>query len=79
MLAAAEPVFAPQQEEAPPVHAVQEGACRVFRSDAALSGLSADAFLFAGQPARLVLAFVSPHVDFRQVVQDLRSLCGGRR
>jgi hypothetical protein len=79
MLAAAEPVFAPQQEEAPPVHAVQEGACRVFRSDAALSGLSADAFLFAGQPARLVLAFVSPHVDFRQVVCNCARFAWARR
>ena len=52
---------------------------RVIRSDAALGNLSAESFRFAGAPAMLVIAYVSPHVDFRQVVARLRLLSAPAR
>ncbi|WP_084454850.1 methyl-accepting chemotaxis protein [Novosphingobium rosa] len=52
---------------------------RVIRSDASLSNLSPENFRFAGAPAMLVIAYVSPHVDFRQVVARLRLLSAPAR
>jgi hypothetical protein len=52
---------------------------RVIRSDASLGNLSPESFRFAGAPAMLVIAYVSPHVDFRQVVARLRLLSAPAR
>lgn len=52
---------------------------RVIRSDAALGNLSPESFRFAGAPAMLVIAYISPHVDFRQVVARLRLLSAPAR
>jgi hypothetical protein len=52
---------------------------RVIRSDASLANLSPESFRFAGAPAMLVIAYVSPHVDFRQVVARLRLLSAPAR
>jgi len=49
---------------------------RVFEIDANLRGLSAEEFHFNGVASPLALAFVSPHVDFQQVVASLRRLSG---
>ncbi|MBB4197219.1 hypothetical protein GGD83_001005 [Rhodoblastus sphagnicola] len=49
---------------------------RVKTSDAALAGLSAEDFSYAGRPAALALAFISPHVDFAQVAARLKALAG---
>lgn len=47
---------------------------RILRSDAALSGIGPSDFLFDGREASLVLAFVSPKVDFASVTRKIRSL-----
>ncbi len=52
---------------------------RVKESDETLRGLSGDDFSFAGQPAALVLAYVSPHVDFAHVTARLKALAGSVR
>ncbi|HXV31562.1 MAG TPA: FIST N-terminal domain-containing protein, partial [Sinorhizobium sp.] len=49
---------------------------RVLRTDAQLSGVDAQAFRFGGTPARLVMAYVSPHVDFTRVCSLVRQRCG---
>ena len=49
---------------------------RVKESDESLRGLSVDDFIFDGQPAALVLAYVSPHVDFAHVTARLKALAG---
>ncbi|EPY02361.1 Sensor protein [Magnetospirillum fulvum MGU-K5] len=49
---------------------------RVLPTDSTLSGLGQDNLLFDGRPAALVLAYVSPHVDFDGVVRSLRRLTG---
>ncbi len=49
---------------------------RVKESDDRLSGLSAEDFSYAGRPAALVLAFISPHVDVAQVAARLKNLAG---
>ncbi|WP_206239271.1 methyl-accepting chemotaxis protein [Novosphingobium terrae] len=56
-----------------------EATMRVIRSDAALGNLSPESFRFAGAPAILVIAYISPHVDFRQVVARLRLLSAPAR
>ncbi|MCF3642876.1 methyl-accepting chemotaxis protein [Rhizobium sp. TRM95111] len=52
-------------------------ASRVLRTNSRLDGLPADAWTFSGRPARLVLAYVSPHVDFAAVCGRIRQACGG--
>ncbi|MFD2235132.1 methyl-accepting chemotaxis protein [Phaeospirillum tilakii] len=64
----AEPHLTPAAEPDPPL--------RVLTSDAGLGGLDAAFFRFDGRPAALVLAFVSPHVEFEAVVRGLRRLAG---
>jgi len=49
---------------------------RVVESDGTLSNLSFDVFRFGGRTAGIVLAFVSPHVDFARVSSGLRRLAG---
>lgn len=49
---------------------------RVRESDGGLIGLSAADFSFEGRSAALVLAFVSPHLDFAQVATRLKTLVG---
>ncbi|MDR3517924.1 MAG: methyl-accepting chemotaxis protein [Azospirillaceae bacterium] len=46
----------------------------MFETDATLSNLSRDDVHFAGRPASLVIAFVSPHVDFTVTTAALRRL-----
>lgn len=62
---AAEPSLTPAADPAPPL--------RVLASDAGLRG---PFFRFDGRAAALVLAFVSPHVEFEAVVRGLRRLAG---
>ncbi|MFD2233415.1 methyl-accepting chemotaxis protein [Phaeospirillum tilakii] len=50
---------------------------RVRESDGRLSGLAAEDFRFDGAAAALVLAFVSPAIDFAATVTALRRLSGG--
>lgn len=47
---------------------------RILRTDASLSTVSKNDFLFDGRPASLVLAFVSPKVDFASVTHRIKSL-----
>lgn len=47
---------------------------RILRTDATLSGISAGDLMFDGRPASLILAFVSPKVDFSSVTRKIRSL-----
>lgn len=47
---------------------------RILRTDATLSGIHPNDFLFDGRPASLVLAFVSPKVDFASVTRRIKSL-----
>jgi hypothetical protein len=51
-------------------------AMRVVRCDAGLGNLSERDFLFSGRKAKLVMAYVSPHVDFNAVVAGIRRKCG---
>ncbi len=55
---------------------LDEELMRVVRTTSALSDLSPDHFSFAGRPARLAMAYVSPHVDFNAVVEGLRRRAG---
>jgi signal transduction histidine kinase len=52
------------------------GLARVARTDGVLSGLPESFFRFDGQAATLVLAFVSPHLDFQDVCANLRDRAG---
>ena len=47
---------------------------RILRTDATLSGIGPNDFLFDGRPASLVLAFISPKVDFASVTRRIKSL-----
>lgn len=47
---------------------------RILRTDASLSSASRDDFLFDGRSASLVLAFISPKVDFAGVTRKIKSL-----
>ncbi|WP_084633328.1 FIST N-terminal domain-containing protein [Pleomorphomonas oryzae] len=47
---------------------------RILRTDASLSSIGSNDFLFDGRPASLVLAFVSPKVDFASVTRRIKSL-----
>jgi len=49
---------------------------RIVETDGSLAGLGVDAFLFAGQPSPLAIAFVSPHLDFRAITAALQRLGG---
>jgi hypothetical protein len=68
-----------EEETTVVVDAAPVAPIRVLRSDASLRNLSTESFRFADAPAALVLAYVSPHVDFRTVVQHLRILCAPAR
>ncbi len=54
-------------------------ALRVKESDESLRGLTTADFSFAGQPAMIALAYVSPHVDFANVTARLKALAGSTR
>ncbi|QEO17599.1 histidine kinase [Acetobacter vaccinii] len=54
-------------------------AMRVLRTTEAMQGLSAADFSFDGRPAKLVVAYISPHVDFQRAVSGLRSRVGSAR
>ncbi|MBS1183408.1 MAG: methyl-accepting chemotaxis sensory transducer [Proteobacteria bacterium] len=49
---------------------------RVLRADATFSSLSTGDFLFDGRPASLVLAFVSPKLDFAAATRKIKALAG---
>lgn len=49
---------------------------RIRRTDATLSGVETGDFLFDGRPASLVLAFVSPKLDFASVTRRIKSMAG---
>ncbi|MFB9950464.1 FIST N-terminal domain-containing protein [Rhizobium puerariae] len=49
---------------------------RVVRCSSGLEGLTDQDFLFSGRRARLVMAYVSPHVDFNAVIAGIRRKCG---
>ncbi len=49
---------------------------RVIRTNSALQDVKADHFHFGERPARLVMAYVSPHIDFNSAVRDIKTLCG---
>ena len=72
MLAGSQPAaLAPTPERAP-----MPAPVRVKESDETLAGLSAEDFRFEGRVAALVLAYVSPHVDFAHVAARLKALAG---
>jgi signal transduction histidine kinase len=52
------------------------GLVRVARTDGVLSGVAKSFFEFEGKVAALVLAFVSPHLDFSEVCACLRDRAG---
>ncbi|WP_198018839.1 methyl-accepting chemotaxis protein [Azorhizobium doebereinerae] len=52
---------------------------RIIETGEALSGLDEAAFRFAGRPAALALAYVSPHVSFEAVVSRLQRMAGPTR
>lgn len=47
---------------------------RILRTDASLSSIGQNDFQFDGRPASLVLAFVSPKMDFASVTRRIKSL-----
>ncbi|WP_092043034.1 methyl-accepting chemotaxis protein [Methylobacterium pseudosasicola] len=49
---------------------------RVFDTDAGLYGIDEAAFRFGDTAAALVLAYLSPHVDFRRIVTQLAAKAG---
>ena len=60
-----------------PEDACPEADIKVFRTNSLLADLP-DGFAFVnGQPASLVLAYLSPHIDFAATCDKLRRLCGG--
>lgn len=50
---------------------------RVFQSDSRLSNLNGSLHEIDGMPASLILAYVSPHVDFKKTCQLIQARCGG--
>jgi hypothetical protein len=48
----------------------------VLRTDSSLAGLDANFWMFDGRPAALVIAYVSPHIDFASLCRQLRQLGG---
>jgi hypothetical protein len=49
---------------------------RVIRTNARLQHVTEDSFYFSGQPARLAVAYISPHNDFQATVSALQRLAG---
>lgn len=49
---------------------------RVIRTNARLQHVTEDSFYFSGQPARLAMAYISPHNDFQATVSALQRLAG---
>ncbi len=50
---------------------------RTVETDVGLRELTPDNFMFDGQPGKLVVAYVSPHVDFNTATSGLRRLANG--
>lgn len=50
---------------------------RVVRTDGALSGVSPDSLRCCGRPAGLIVAFLSPNVDFSATCEALRDMSAG--
>lgn len=48
----------------------------VYQTNAALSGLPQDFASIDGAPAALVMAYVSPHIDFASLCATIRNRCG---
>lgn len=51
---------------------------RTLRTNSRLEAVDSEAFRFAGQPAGLVVAFISPHLDFDRLCRQLKTLSGTR-
>lgn len=49
---------------------------RVIRTNARLQHVTQDSFFFSGRPARLAMAYISPHNDFQATVGALQRLAG---
>ena len=49
---------------------------RVIEADGSLSQVNASSFVFDGKPGRLALAYISPHLDFAQIVRQLSQIAG---
>jgi hypothetical protein len=58
------------------VHQPDYEPMRVLRSNSALSNVSGEDFQFPAGAATLVMAYVSPHVNFQAVVDGIRQRCG---
>ncbi len=52
---------------------------KVVRTDSHLSGITDPIAEIDGQPAALVMAYISPHVDFAAVCDRIRQRCGAVR
>lgn len=63
----------------PPLPEQAPDSVRQKKTSRHLEGIDRDFFLFDGQPSPLALAFVSPHVDFHAVSNQLASLAGETR
>ncbi|WP_304610545.1 methyl-accepting chemotaxis protein [Oryzibacter oryziterrae] len=74
-----EPTVMVDTKAAEQTHMNTEPPVRSLTTDDGLAGIKADDFLFSGKAAALVLAFISPHVDFDAVVRKLKSMIGGAR
>lgn len=72
------PTLVPDAVGPAPRRAVHD-AMRVVRSDASLANIGHDTFRFGEAAAGLVMAYVSPHVDFEAVVQRLRTFAAPAR
>jgi len=67
-----------------PAHHFEDGyadpsstaAMTVYRTTSELSNLPDDFAFIGGEPAALVMAYVSPHVDFASTCDRIRRLCG---
>ncbi|MCW1986348.1 UNVERIFIED_ORG: phage shock protein A [Sphingomonas sp. R1F5B] len=76
------PTLAAWDQDLPPVESfvpLAQSSMRVVRSNSMLHGLGHETFRFGDVAAALVMAYVSPHVDFETVVQRLRPLCAPAR
>jgi len=57
----------------------QENPIRVIRTNSNLFQVNRSDFLFNDKPARLVIAYISPHIEFRDTVDNIQQLIGGAR
>ncbi|WP_188129495.1 FIST N-terminal domain-containing protein [Rhizobium sp. RU20A] len=72
----AQPPHSPADGEAENAARAKADPMRVMRTDMRLTGVSPDAFVFAGRPARFAFIYVSPHVDFAAVCKLVRERAG---